>query len=66
MADVTEIWKKNLERLHDGVFGDISNGVTLLNYWMAQARAGYPGASENVKYWADILGFEICEIGERK
>lgn len=55
MTDIAEVWEKNLEHLHDGVFGDVSNANTFLYYWIAQERAGYPGASENVKYFADII-----------
>ena len=56
MKDRAKIWEKNLEHLHDGVFGDVSNANTLLYYWMAQEKAGYPCARENVKYFEDILG----------
>ena len=64
MKDIAEIWVKNLEHLHDGVFGDVSNANTLLNYWMPQARAGYPGASENVKYFADMMSKESENANE--
>lgn len=59
MTDVAEAWAKNLERLHARAFGEISDEATtnqtMLNYWTAQARAGYPGASENVKYYESLI-----------
>ena len=63
MADITKLneqitaWNKNLEFLQSGGFGPISTfdeaetARTMLQYWTAQARAGYPGARENVKYF---------------
>jgi hypothetical protein len=66
MADITKAneqiaeWNKNLEKLQNGVFGDVDadNEIisyhTMLRYWKAQERAGYPYASENVKYFEEI------------
>lgn len=53
-----ERWEKNMEFLHMGGFGDTSNPETLLNYWKAQASAGYPYATENVKYFEEMIGRE--------
>ena len=53
--DAAEVWNKNLEHLKSGGFGDETNPETLLNYWRAQYDAGYPYASENVKYFAGLL-----------
>lgn len=53
------VWEKNLEGLQNGVFGEIATydeattNQTMLNYWQAQERAGYPYASENVKYFEE-------------
>ena len=66
MTDIAEIWNKNLEHLQSGGFGDATKPETLLNYWKAQESAGYPYASENVKYFEDILGIKRYEIGEQK
>ena len=49
-----ERWKKNLEMLKSGAFGDDTSPKTLLRYWKMQERAGYPNASENVKYFEEI------------
>lgn len=67
MADITKVneqitaWERNLEGLHNGIFGEIATYdeattyQTLLRYWRAQERAGYPYASENVKYFEESL-----------
>ena len=47
----TELWDKNLEMLQSGALGDDTSPKTLLRYWQMQERAGYPNASENVKYF---------------
>ena len=64
MTDIAERWEKNLEHLMSGGFGDTIHAETLLNYWYAQADAGYPGASENVKYFEEMCGIERKEYGE--
>ena len=67
MVDITKtneqgaVWEKNLSGLRNGMFGDISDEATtcqtLLNYWRAQANAGYPCASENVKYFEERIRY---------
>jgi hypothetical protein len=49
-----ERWEKNLEMLKSGALGDDASPKTLLRYWKMQERAGYPNASENVKYFEEI------------
>ncbi len=56
-TDQTSIWEKNMEFLRAGGFGPLygeESQATLLRYWTAQEQAGYPGASENVKYFAAL------------
>ena len=48
-------WEKNLEMLKSGALGDTDSPETLLRYWQMQAEAGYPQASENVKYYEDMV-----------
>lgn len=72
MADITKVkdqaaaWERNLEGLQNGMFGDIATydetitNQTMLRYWQAQERAGYPYASENVKYFEEMIGKERC------
>lgn len=67
MADITKVneqaaaWEKNLEGLQNGIFGEIATydeaitSQTMLRYWKAQASAGYPYASENVKYFEEAV-----------
>ena len=61
MENNRKIWEENLERLKRGEFGDAraitdeGHELTMLAYWQAQAYAGYPGASENVKYFENII-----------
>lgn len=65
MADITKAneqiaaWDKNLERLKNGEFGAYKNSEesieTLLRYWKAQAEAGYPSASDNVRYFEQLI-----------
>lgn len=62
MVTKEEHWNKNLERLMSGGFGDTTKPETLLNYWYAQESAGYPYASENVKYFEEMVGIERCKI----
>lgn len=54
----TERWEKNLEMLKSGALGDKTSPKTLLKYWQMQERAGYPNASENVKYFENMVGNE--------
>ena len=49
------IWAHNLEALKAFALGDPKDPETMLRYWKAQEAAGYPGASENVKYFTDII-----------
>lgn len=58
MVNKEERWGKNLEHLMSGGFGDTTRAETLLDYWYAQERAGYPYASENVKYFEEMVGIE--------
>jgi uncharacterized lipoprotein NlpE involved in copper resistance len=69
MADITKLneqiaawdktWDKNLERLKNGEFGDLKNPKehekALMRYWQAQDEAGYPSASDNVRYFASQI-----------
>lgn len=50
-----ERWEKNLEMLKSGALGDATSPETLLRYWQMQERAGYPNASENVKYLENMV-----------
>ena len=52
-------WNKNMEHLKSGGFGSMDGKEcfeTILRYWKAQEQAGYPGASENVKYFESLIG----------
>ena len=52
-------WNKNMEFLKSGGFGSMDGNecyTTLLRYWQAQEQAGYPKASENVKYFESLIG----------
>lgn len=53
-----ERWEKNLEALRSSALGDPASPKTLLKYWKMQAQAGYPNASENVKYFAELVAKE--------
>ena len=47
-----KLWEKNEELLRYGAFGSLYGEecyYTMLEYWKAQAQAGYPYASDNVK-----------------
>lgn len=48
-------WSVNLGGLISGVFGDPYDPKTMLVYWKAQEAAGYPYASENVKYFEELV-----------
>ena len=52
---MNERWEKNLEMLKSGALGDVNSPKTLLKYWQMQEYAGYPNASENVKYFVDMV-----------
>lgn len=56
-------WEKNLEALKSGALGDANSSKTLLRYWQMQESAGYPNASENVKYFEEMVRKE-SEGGE--
>lgn len=47
------LWAVNLDGLTAGAFGDPLDPETLLRYWKAQEAAGYPYASENVRYFEE-------------
>lgn len=51
-------WGLNLANLNAHAFGDPSDPETMLRYWKAQEAAGYPGASENVLYFKDVIAKE--------
>lgn len=59
-----ERWEKNLEMLKSGALGDDTSPETLLRYWKMQERAGYPYASENVKYYEQLL--KTAEMRKKK
>ncbi len=52
---MNERWERNLEMLKSGALGDVNSPETLLRYWQMQEHAGYPNASENVKYFEDMV-----------
>lgn len=52
---VSDAWETNLDSLTAGAFGDPLDPETLLRYWEAQEAAGYPYASENVKYFKELM-----------
>ena len=54
-TDIASRWEKNMEHLQSGGFGPTDQPQTLLLYWRAQERAGYPYASENVKYFEEMV-----------
>lgn len=54
-TDIASNWEKNMEHLQSGGFGPVDEFQTLLLYWRAQERAGYPYASENVKYFEEMV-----------
>lgn len=54
-TDIASRWEKNMEHLKSGGFGPVDEPQTLLQYWKAQERAGYPYASENVKYFEEMV-----------
>ena len=59
-ADKKErLWSNNIANLHNGNFGSLDKSETYLNYWKAQAEAGYPYAEENVRYFEDMVRKEI-------
>lgn len=58
-SEVERLWKRNLEFLKSGGFGEYTVAEeypkTLLRYWKAQAEAGYPNAIDNVRYFEEII-----------
>jgi len=46
------IWQRNRENLQSGALGDPKDPATLLCYWRGQEAARYPGARQNVAYFA--------------
>lgn len=55
-ADKKErLWSDNIANLHNGNFGSFDKAETYLNYWKAQAEAGYPLAEENVRYFEEMV-----------
>lgn len=57
-------WEKNLEMLKSGALGDSESPQTLLRYWKMQESAGFPNASENVKYFEELVKSERREKNE--
>ena len=49
------VWRRNLDNLPAGTLGDPKDPETMLRYWKAQEIAGYPYASENVKYFTELV-----------
>lgn len=49
-GDRNTMWELNLQNLSNGTFGNPADPNTLLHYWLAQERAHYPHARENVEY----------------
>lgn len=49
-----EIFDRNFKRLTSGEFGNPQKYETMLEYWKAQADAGYPYAEENARYFEDM------------
>lgn len=49
------VWQLNLDNFKARLLGDPTDPETMLRYWKAQEAAGYPSASENVKYFTDIV-----------
>ena len=56
-----ERWEKNLEMLKSGALGDDTSPQTLLRYWKMQESAEFPNASENVKYFEELVKSERRE-----
>lgn len=61
-----ERWEKNLEMLKSGALGDETSPNTLLIYWRMQESAGYPNASENVRYFEDLVRKEYEKYADEK
>ncbi len=57
-GDRASIWKRNLENLRIGTFGDPQGTETLLRYWRMQERAHYPHARDEVEYLKEKLARE--------
>lgn len=53
-----EIYDRNFKRMTKGEFGNPEKFETMVAYWEAQAEAGYPYASENVKYFQEMVARE--------
>ncbi len=49
------MWQENLKNFQMGAFGSPESPEALLYYWMAQERAHYPYAHENVEYMRDMV-----------
>ena len=56
------VWAYNLEALKAFALGDPKDPETMLRYWKAQEAADYPGASENVKYFMELIGNKEAEV----
>ena len=67
-----DVWKKNLDRLMNGEFGEYNTKVfvkcaeTLARYWRAQAEADYPGANDNFNYFMSCIKEREAENGKEK
>lgn len=48
-------WNENVRMFNNGNFGSFDKAETYLNYWKAQAEAGYPLAEENVLYFEEMV-----------
>lgn len=54
-GDRATMWESNLQNLQAGTFGNPTDINTLLHYWLAQERAHYPHARENVEYFETMM-----------
>jgi hypothetical protein len=60
-----ERWDDILAMLKSGALGDETSPTTLLKYWQMLEAAGYPSASENVKYFKELVEKEGCKMSGR-
>lgn len=50
-----ENWRRNLENLLAGTYGNPQDPATMLIYWQQQEKAHYPNATENVEYFRRLV-----------
>ena len=50
-----DVFDHNFEKFANGEFGNPQKFETMVAYWKAQAEAGYPYASGNVKYFEEMV-----------